>query len=753
MDIQSYIKGKQLIRQGEEVNRLYVIYRGAVEQVSHGVKTLLGPGTIVGLSDAMRTNYDADYNCMEDVMAIPVYYTGVEDFAQVFKGQPVYIFGFAKGILRQCRDTFLNYKKRIEECQRLYDFVSSTVDRYREISISIGAFPKTSELLDALEELVLDSPIMDWEMNYITSLNEVDNREVEAIYGKREDVVIGIIGICCGFITRAISNSETMDDYLEAFSNCVLSEKYLDLLQMLYDLKVYAAQRRINPEQIDILVEAVHSFIENNSYYPAKLVASRWGSFVNHNFHDDTQAYERAKEEEEEESDDCFAHICEFAGYNDIDIQELRQPIAQYIALVDKEDKEDDARRIRKKASDVFYELYERVFFKSIKTYELSPVVEMFLHFGFVDIDAVGDEIADFFFEMTENIRLVSFGEVYTIYTWLMAIYKGEREPSRNELDLDYRGYITEERKNGNIPEDRVKHLLEDRTEKVKFEIRNFFKSANRTCSGRMSGFCPVQTKEFFGAEPNRMLFSVSKLREALARIENVDFGIFYRERYFTDIETNVRSESYRVRIAPDIVLLPCVGSRAMMWQETGGIKADTPARFVFPMFSLDDLDKMMMTCCGNFRWEICRKEQGSRWNDIGTSCLTSDFYDFFTFYKKNKELSAEHKEKIKNLLKNSRNNMREAFAKEYALWINFEAAGSARLLKPEREMFAKHVPFVKSIRDTLAGHPMYENAINKYNMKHASETSRTKMVLGKYVKDGGVLPDEVREGLRFLDM
>ena len=197
------------------------------------------------------------------------------------------------------------------------------------------------------------------------------------------------------------------------------------------------------------------------------------------NFTDILQRF--SEEEEEEESDDCFAHICEFAGYNDIDIQELRQPIAQYIDLVDKEDKEDDARRIRKKASDVFYELYERAFFKSIKAHELSPVVEMFLHFGFMDIDAVGDEIADFFFEMTENIRLVSFGEVYTIYTWLMAIYKGEREPSRNELDLDYRGYITEERKNGNIPEDRVKHLLEDRTEKVKFEIKNFNRYKRRT--------------------------------------------------------------------------------------------------------------------------------------------------------------------------------------------------------------------------------------------------------------------------------
>ena len=119
MDIQNYIKGKQLIKEGESVNRLYVIYRGSVEHESHGVKTLLGPGTIAGLSDAMHEFYDAEYNCMEDVMAIPCYYTGVEDLYRIFKSQPVYIFGFAKGVLRQCRDTFLNYDSRIEKCETL----------------------------------------------------------------------------------------------------------------------------------------------------------------------------------------------------------------------------------------------------------------------------------------------------------------------------------------------------------------------------------------------------------------------------------------------------------------------------------------------------------------------------------------------------------------------------------------------------------------------------------------------------------
>ena len=41
----------------------------------------------------------------------------MSDFDTIFKEQPVYIFGFAKGSFRQCRDVFKiydDYKKKVE---------------------------------------------------------------------------------------------------------------------------------------------------------------------------------------------------------------------------------------------------------------------------------------------------------------------------------------------------------------------------------------------------------------------------------------------------------------------------------------------------------------------------------------------------------------------------------------------------------------------------------------------------------------
>ena len=268
-----------------------------------------------------------------------------------------------------------------------------------------------------------------------------------------------------------------------------------------------------------------------------------------------------------------------------------------------------------------------------------------------------------------------------------------------------------------------------------------------------MTAFCPVLTKEDFGAEPMRMLLTSAKLQEALGKIEEIDYGIFLREGYYTDMEANVKSEAYLKRVEPDIILLPNCGMRAMMWQECGGIKVDSPGRFVFPLFTFDDLDKLMIYCCGAFRWEICRKEQGPRWNDIASDCLTSDFYDYFTFYRKNKDLSAENKEKVKILLKSSRNNMREAFTKQYTIWINFEAKGSIRLNKAERNILNKYCTFSKAYRSKVSSHPMFEQVLSRHEIKTAQAVNHLKNIIDKVEKNGGEVPDEVRQGIDYLRM
>ena len=150
------------------------------------------------------------------------------------------------------------------------------------------------------------------------------------------------------------------------------------------------------------------------------------------------------------------------------------------------------------------------------------------------------------------------------------------------------------------------------------------------------------------------------------------------------------------------------------MWQETEGAKADTPARFMFPMFTTADIDDLMLVVVARYRWEICRHVQGVHWNDIRDKSLTSEYYDYLQFYRKNSALSSEAKEKIKLLLQRVRNNFKEAFVKDYQNWMKYESKGSFRLNRAAREILITYCPFSKEIRKTLAANPLYQTAFHK---------------------------------------
>lgn len=751
-------KGKKLISEGDPVDSMYVIVTGTVEQTWRGQHISLGPGTIAGLSDALNLEYEADYTVSEDAMVIKCPYKSMADFAAIFEAQPVYIFGFSKGAFRQCRDVFKiydDYKKRVND---FLDYCRGMNNEYKKQCRTMGMEIQEIPMLEELEPLTLNGEILDWEHDYIDCLNSVDNKQIENIYGSRTEIANGVIGISCGYMKRAIEAIETMGFYLEEFSPILLSSEKGDMFELIFNLRIFAAQRGADQNNIIKLMKMLYKYLSTCGLYDKALVKERWTEYDSHDFEATAAAFDEAKMMKQAEFTQTFEHICEFAEIEEDKVEEYHDAIRAYLELSDREGKEDNERKIRKKAVDLFYELYQKTFFRALQfeAYggELDTIIRMFLNLGYIDYDAIGDDLTNELADIVDRLdALCSSDHLFTIYTWLRAVYAGDREPSRNELDLDYRGFVLEERKSGNITEADMPEWMADQEKKVKFEMENFFISANRTTSGKMSSFCPVLTKEDFGAEPMRMLLTNAKLMEAMEKIESVDYQIFLREGFFTDMEANVKSEAYKKRVQPDIILLPNCGMRAMMWQECGGIKVDSPGRFVFPMFTFDDLDKLMIYCCGAFRWEICRKEQGSRWNDIGSECLTSDFYDYFTFYRKNKDLSAENKEKVKTLLKSSRNNMREAFTKQYTIWINFEAQGSIRLNKAERNILNKHCTFSKPYRSKVSSHPMYEQVISRHEIKCTQERNHLKTMIDKVEKNGGEVPEEVKQGLVYLSM
>ena len=116
-------------------------------------------------------------------------------------------------------------------------------------------------------------------------------------------------------------------------------------------------------------------------------------------------------------------------------------------------------------------------------------------------------------------------------------------------------------------------------------------------------------------------------------------------------------------------------------------------------------------------REKICRKIQGVYWNDLREPSLTSEYCDYMQFYRKNSELSAEAKDKIKTDLARCRNSQKEVFVKDYDNWMKYESQGSFRLNKVSRSILMKYCPFAKEVRSALMANPQYQKGFMKFEV------------------------------------
>ena len=338
-------------------------------------------------------------------------------------------------------------------------------------------------------------------------------------------------------------------------------------------------------------------------------------------------------------------------------------------------------------------------------------------------------------------------------FSLLKSIYCGEKEPSRNEFDLDYNGHLLEQLKQGEITERELSGLRRDQNAKVAFEIDNLFQSTHKSVSGRLSTFCPILSSDELMSSFEKTAATAARIEQSINGIRSLDYSILYREILFSDPEHGITQENLMKEIMPDIILLPCVGSRSVMWQETSGVRTDTPARFVFPIFMNADLDEQMLLAMGRYRWEICRHVQGSYWNDYRVKSLTAEYYDYLQFYRKNKDLSADAKEKLKSALLHARNNFREVFVLDYVNWIKYESQGSFRLNKITRDILTRYCPFSREIRTSLSNNPLYQNAFGKLEIENKKNTKRLHALYKKYEDAGGEITADLNENLKFYQM
>ena len=201
--------------------------------------------------------------------------------------------------------------------------------------------------------------------------------------------------------------------------------------------------------------------------------------------------------------------------------------VEQYRKMTDKNSSDDAARKLRQKITKLFYEVYEKAFVQSLNDASVPKVLKMFFNFGYVDEQLAGMKNASYLHSIVDYLPTDPSKGLYTIYEWLMAIYKGTKSPSRNEFDTDFQAHVHELKTGGKITAAEEAAMLNDNEKMVLFELQSVFPAINKITFGRISSFCPVFSEHNILKDLDTSLVSVSKVEEAFNHIRSVDFGAY----------------------------------------------------------------------------------------------------------------------------------------------------------------------------------------------------------------------------------
>jgi hypothetical protein len=569
------------------------------------------------------------------------------------------------------------------------------------------------------------------------------------------DFLFGLIMNASQDIYRIVSVCRALSDYKAELANLLMNENRLDLFDMYANLLYKIGG---NTEDSDSLIAALNSMIMqldglssiDQDMYHARVAEYR--EHLEHLSSEEQQSGEAANAGDSGELVDSLNTILNYSGVDDETASAFRNAIQHYSKLTDKNSSDDAARKLRLTITKLFYDIYNKAFLRSVHDHTVPKVVQMFFNFGYVDEKLAGMDNAAYLYSLIDNLPTDPDQQVYSVYEWLLAIYHGEKTPSRNEFDTDYVAYLHEQKVAGKITAAEETTMQNDTEQQVLFELNNMFQSVNKMTFGRISTFCPVFSEHNVLKELETSLVSAYKVTDAFNQIRSLDYSAYYRDVIYTNPELGIGKEYVGVEILPDIILMPNVGIRGVMWQEIEGRKRTTPSRMMLSVFQMEDLTEILVRLTGDYRWEMCKRIQGARWNDVSEPSLTSEYFDYIQFYKKNRELSADAKDKVKLAMQKAKNSFKEMFIKDYSTWILYEGTGSPRMNKIARTILFTYCPFTKEVRDRLKANPLYKEMMERYDIKLSQKLHHYDNLFQKLKNQNVPIPQELKEQREYME-
>lgn len=736
--------GENVAKRKDKVSAWYIVQEGNVTLRHEFEETTLGPNAIIGILE--QDWFICDYYASTDVTLYVFPCEGVNDLKQFLAAEPKMRRIFLRSALLQRHQLFCAYADMYHKVRQFQNLSDTLYEEYVYLCARSKVEAKQSLDVANITPLEMQHKAENWEINNSNSLIRGALDAYLNLMETDEDLCIGSIMEASAQMHRIARGIREMTNYLRNNRDALFSQVRSDLFHASLLLQSGVKARGGDDGEIKKLIEKQLGYAKELGIFQEELLVSCAKEYAS-NTEKETAVDQECKTDLE--------YILQFAGYEGDKYQEMQELFVAYEKVKDADNKDEAAYRLRKQVGKVFYELYWDCFLQAVEgRKKITPVMEMFFNFAYIDQGFLGEDKTSELYQLSAHLDMCASDHVFTIFRWLRAVYEGEKEPSKNEFDMDYTAYLNDGLRRGEWTKEEVARRKQDQKAKARYELENMFASVNRVTYGNITMFSPVLCEKDLFNSLDKMVVTADRIEDAFNTVRKIDYSLFYRPM-LPRIGTSdlIKNEMVMEEILPDVILMPNAGTRAMMWQETASVRNDTPARFMIPIFTAVDLQEAILENCGRYRWEMCRKIQGVRWNDIRERSLTSDYYDYLQFYRKNRELSAETKDQIKGALARAKNNFREIFVKDYQNWIKYEAKGGFRLNRYVRQIMFTYCPFSKAYRADLKTNPMFADAIGKLETNNARNYKRLQGLYEKYKREGGTITPELRENLNFYQM
>lgn len=749
--------GTVICQSGDMADSIYLIMSGTVRATYAVGEFFLEKGDIIGLCEIYRENYHFSYTALDDVTIASFPYH-IDSLTALFARKPEFAQYAAKSCFKQLEKLLEIYELIKYDCGVLYQYIVDSYNDYCSLCGLHGITPRQLEALEEIKPLELEEDIPQWLGGYYENMVAVLKQALPGCPIPFHNFLNGLLMKTCQDISGIISICHAMNQYKADIAQILMNKERLDLFDLYTSLLF-----RLKPEDeedftsVNAAIGRMMIHLEDIRSIDQELYGNRVQEYKNKLAIIEEKGLDALSESssamlDAEQLRGSIHTILNYSGCDKETCNNFRQYIEEWKSQTDKSNSDDKSRKLRLNLSKLFYQIYEAAFEKSLEDNDIPIILKMFFQFGYVDEELAGIENACYLSSLAAHFPSSPEQHVFTVYEWIKAIYNGEREPSRNEFDNDFPAYVHELKTSGKITAQMEKEMVEDNREKMLFELNNMFPLVNKMTFGRISSFCPIFSEHNVMKDLGKSLVTAEKLEKALDELRAVDFGAFYRETLYTNPDIGIQREYINVEILPDIILMPNMGNRGVMWQEIEGRRRTTPARMMVSIFLMEDLNAIITRLTGEFRWEMCRRIQGPRWNVPSEPSLTSEYFDYIQFYKKNHDLTADAKEKIKSAMQKAKNSYKEMFIGDYITWVLYEGAGSPRLNKVARAIISTYCPFSKEIRNKLGSNPMYKEMLEKYELKTSQKIHHMEALCQKIERGQASLPEELLIQKKFLE-